>query len=152
MGYDLHITRKKNWDGWEDEHGPEISFDEWMAVVNADPELTLDGYVNVRRPDSSIFRQPIAVWTAWSKHGEGGGMAWIGLQRGNVVVKNPDWEIRRKMWRLAQVLHARVQGDDGEFYDCFGNPTRDASTTQSYWLALCRHLGFKLIWGDPVGS
>jgi hypothetical protein len=28
MGYDLHITRKKNWDGFEDEHGPEISVDE----------------------------------------------------------------------------------------------------------------------------
>jgi hypothetical protein len=56
------------------------------------------------------------------------------------------------MWRLAQALNAKVQGDDGEFYDCFGNPTPRAWTTQSYWLALLRHLGFKFIWGDPVGS
>ena len=38
MGYDLHITRKRNWGGFEDEQGPEISFDEWIAVVNADRE------------------------------------------------------------------------------------------------------------------
>ena len=56
------------------------------------------------------------------------------------------------MWRLAQRLKAKVQGDDGEFYDRFGNPTPDASTTRSYWRSLLRHLGFKFIWGDPVGS
>jgi hypothetical protein len=31
-------------------------------------------------------------------------------------------------------------------------PTRDASTTQNYRQALCRHLGFKFICGDPVGN
>jgi hypothetical protein len=152
MGYDLHITQKKNWDGWEDEHGPEISFDEWMVVVNADPELHLEGYVDIRLPDRSTFRQPLAAWTAHSRYGEPGGTSALGLSHGNVTAKNPDREFRCKMWRLAQILKAKVQGDDGEFYDCFGNPTRDAATTQSYWLALCRHLGFKFIWGDPVGS
>jgi hypothetical protein len=152
MGYDLHITRKKNWDGFEDEHGPEISFDEWMAVVNADAELRVEGYVNQRLADNSIFRQPLAAWTAYSRYRADDPGPALGLWHGNVDAKNPDREFRCKMWRLAQVLQAKVQGDDGEFYDRFGNPTRDASTTQNYWLALTRHLGFKFIWGDPVGS
>ena len=152
MGYDLHITRKKNWDGFEDEHGPDISFDEWMAVVNADPELRIEGYENRRLADKSIVKQPLAVCTAHSRYTERDPGPALGYRHGNVDAKNPDREFRRKMWRLAQLLEAKVQGDDGEFYDCFGNPTRDASTTQSYWLALTRHLGFKFIWGDPVGS
>ena len=33
MCYDLHITRTKNWDGFEGEHGPEISLDANEADV-----------------------------------------------------------------------------------------------------------------------
>ncbi|MGO9397533.1 MAG: hypothetical protein ACLP19_06755, partial [Xanthobacteraceae bacterium] len=75
MGYDLHITRKKNWDGFEDEHGPEISLDEWIAMVRADAEMRLDGFCEVRLPHGKVFRldrPSIAVWTAWSHHGEAG--------------------------------------------------------------------------------
>jgi len=56
MGYDLHITRKKNWDGFEDEHGPEISLDEWIAMVRADAEMPLDGFCEVRLPHGKVFR------------------------------------------------------------------------------------------------
>jgi hypothetical protein len=152
MGYDLHITRKKNWDGWEDEHGPEISFDEWTAVVNADSELRIEGYEDRRLPDKSIVRQPLAAWTAYSRYRADYPGPALGLSHGNVTARNPDREFRCKMWRLAQALNAKVQGDDGEFYDCFGNPTPRAWTTQSYWLALVRHFGFRLVWGNPVGS
>jgi hypothetical protein len=75
----------------------------------------------------------VAVWTAWSHHGEHGDMAWFHHHHDNVAVKNPDREIRRKMWRLAERLGAKVQGDDGEYYDRFGNPTDDASKTRTYW-------------------
>jgi hypothetical protein len=37
------------------------------------------------------------------------------------AVKNPDPEILRKMWSLAQRLDAMVQGDEGEQYDASGN-------------------------------
>lgn len=130
MGYDLHITRKKNWDGFEDEHGPEISFEEWMAAANADPEFRLDGYLDTRRPDGSVFRQPLAVWTSWSRHRENGKMVPFAWSKGNVVVKNPDEEICGKMWRVAQVLKAKVQGDDGEFYDSSGNPDDESAAIQ----------------------
>jgi hypothetical protein len=152
MGYDLHITRKKNWDGFEDEHGPAISLDEWMAVVNADPDLRVEGHENSRLPDKSILRQPLVAWTAHSRYSADTPGPALGHHHGNVDAKNPDREFRCKMWQLAQALKAKVQGDDGEFYDRFGNPTRAASTTQNFWLARFRHLGFKFIWGDPVGS
>lgn len=130
MGYDLHITRKKNWDGFEDEHGPEISFDEWMAVVGADSELRAVGHIDMRLPDNSIFRQPLFAWTAHSRYRDDDPGAALWLWRGNVGSTNPDREFRCKMWLLAQVLKAKVQGDDGEFYDCFGNPTPDLSKTK----------------------
>ena len=155
MGYDLHITRKKNWDGFEDESGPEIRFDEWIAVVDADRDMRLDGFCEIRLPNGKMFRHSdpsITVWTAWSHHGKAGDIAWFELKNGNVVVKNPDREIRRKMWRIARAFNAKVQGDDNEFYDRFGNPAPDALTTPDYWRALFRHLGFKFIWGDPVGG
>jgi hypothetical protein len=155
MGYDLHITRKKNWDGFEDKHGPEISSEEWVAAVNADRDMRVDGFCEVHLPDRRVFRHSdpsIAVWTAWSHHGEAGDMAWFELKHGNVTVKNPDREIRRKMWRLAQLFRAKVQGDDNEFYDRFGHPAHDESTTHNYWRALVRHPGFTFIWGDPVGG
>jgi hypothetical protein len=155
MGYDLHITRKKNWDGFEDENGREISLEAWIALVEADSEMRLDCYCEVPLPDGGAFRHAdpsLAVWTRWSHHGEAGDMAWFELRRGNIAVKNPDREIRRKMWRIARRLDAEVQGDDGEFYDRFGNPTPDAASAQNFWRALFRHLGFKFIWDDPVGG
>jgi len=42
--------------------------------------------------------------------------AWFGLWGGNVVVKNPDSEILRKMYVIAQSLSAKVKGDEGEVY------------------------------------
>jgi hypothetical protein len=112
MGYDLHITRKKNWH--ENEHGLEISLDEWIALVRADAGMRLDGFCQVPLPEGKVFRvdhPSVAVWTVWSHHGEHGDMAWFRHRHDNVAVKNPDREIRRKMWRLAERLGARVQGD-----------------------------------------
>jgi hypothetical protein len=120
MGYDVHVPRKQH---WLDEGGPEISLAEWTAVVAADRDMRLDGYAEAEVGNGSILRiesEGLSVWTAWSRHGENG-MAWFSFHRGNVTVKNPDPEIRRKMWSLAGILMARVQGDEGEFYDASGN-------------------------------
>jgi hypothetical protein len=120
MGYDLHITRKQC---WSDENGPEIALAEWIAVVAADRDMRLDGFAETRVGDGSILRiknEGLSVWTAWSRHSENG-MAWFSFRLGNVTVKNPDLEIRRKMWSLSQALSAKVQGDDWEFYDASGN-------------------------------
>jgi len=37
--------------------------------------------------------------------------------KGNLSIKNPDEECLAKMRQIAARLQARVQGDDGEFYD-----------------------------------
>jgi hypothetical protein len=50
-----------------------------------------------------------------------GDQAWFGFWGGNVVVKNPDSEILRKMYVIAQSLFAKVQGDEGETYGPDGN-------------------------------
>ena len=41
----------------------------------------------------------------------------VQLPRGQRRREDPDPEIRQKMWLLAQALSAKVQGDDGEFYN-----------------------------------
>jgi hypothetical protein len=121
MGYDVHITRRKN---WSDDDGPRISLAEWTALVEKDPEMRVDGCAEATLPDGGILRvesKGLSVWTAYSAHGRDGNMAWFDLRRGNVVVKNPDPEILQKMWSLAQRLAASVQGDEGEYYDSAGN-------------------------------
>jgi hypothetical protein len=120
MGYDVHITRKRNW--FDD--SPEIALGEWLSYVGRDPEMRLDGFAEAALPDGSVLRMEspgLAVWTAYSGHGHRGNMAWFHASQGDIVVKNPDPEILRKMWRIAQALNAKVQGDDGEIYDADGN-------------------------------
>ena len=60
MGYDVHITRRQN---WSDPSGPVISLAEWVAVVESDPEMRLDGYAETRVPDGvlRIEREGLAV-------------------------------------------------------------------------------------------
>jgi hypothetical protein len=122
MGYDVHITRKKN---WCDQDGPEIPLAEWTSIVRSDQEMRLDGYAETKLEDGRILRtenEGLTVWTGYSRQGENGNLAWFVFRNGNIVVKNPDSEILQKMWSLAQVLSAKVQGDDDEVYDAFGNP------------------------------
>lgn len=159
MDYALHIARKKIWDGFGDAYGSDISLQEWLTVVKTDPELRLDSFRELPIPAGQASRHTdasIAVWTRRPRHGRPGDMtsdmASFCFTSGNVVVKNPHRNVRRKMWRIAQTLTAKVQGDDGEFYDRCGNPIADAAQTQDYWYALCRSLAFRFIWGDPAGS
>lgn len=115
MGYDLHITRRENW--FDDD--TEISIEEWLTVVHNDPELRLDGFAEAETPTGEKIRiedEGLCVWTAYSRHGVNGNMAWLWHSRGNVMAKNPDVEIRQKMWCIADKLGARIQGDEGEWY------------------------------------
>ena len=131
MGYDVHITRREE---WFDKEPPEIAVEEWITVVRDDPEMRLDGYAETQLLDGSVLRveEPgMAVWTAYSKHGLDGNMAWIWHSRGNVMAKNPDEEILCKMWKLAQKLGASVQGDEGELYGSDGRTLPEGEPAQS---------------------
>lgn len=122
MGYNIHVTRKEN---WFDEDGPNISIDEWSTLVEGDAEMRMDGYAEATMSGGGKFRvesDGLAVWVAYSGHDENRNMAWFDFDGANIVVKNPDVEILKKMWRIAQKLEARVQGDECELYDQNGEP------------------------------
>jgi hypothetical protein len=120
MGYDVHITRAEDWaDGSSDP----ITLEEWLTYVADDPEMQLDGIAETTAPDGTVLRyqgEGLSVWTAYSGHGLQGNMVWFDYGDGNITVKNPDAEILAKMNAIAEALGARVQGDEGEFYDAEG--------------------------------
>ena len=132
MSYDVYITRKHY---WIDPEGPEISLAEWLAVVDADPEMELDGY-DEPRPNRNAFRtegECLSIWTAYSEHDKRGNAAWFVHSDGNVMVRSPDAEIICKMWSLAQALSAKVQGDDGEVYDSFARSSHPDAPKRPWW-------------------
>ncbi|GLS21140.1 hypothetical protein GCM10007874_41570 [Labrys miyagiensis] len=115
MGYELHITRKENWF----DEAPDITPGEWLAFVGGDSEMRHDGFAEAPVGGGKMLRiesEDISVWTAYSGGASGRNTAWITWSNGNIVAKNPDREIRQKMWRIAQFFDAKVQGDDGELY------------------------------------
>jgi hypothetical protein len=98
MGYDLHITRRKDWSA----EGDEISVEEWIFYVEMDPELSLwqdNGPHMARWSGKSTYADP---WLDWFK--------------GAIYSKNPDEALIYKMMEIAQFLGGCVQGDDGEIY------------------------------------
>lgn len=121
MGYDVHITRKAD---WFDEEGPTISIDEWKAYIASDPEIRLDGFAEAVVGGGAILRieqDGLAVWTGYSNKENS---VWIGPSSEGISVKNPDVEILRKMFEIAQALNARVIGDEGEEYGADGTMLR----------------------------
>ena len=102
MGYDLHITRKAQ---WIDEDGPSISPQEWLALLEADPELS-------RATDA----RDDELTGAWK------GQTIFWFTDGEVRCSNPDQPMIRKMVAIAEQLGATVQGDDGEIYREDGTP------------------------------
>ena len=131
MGYEVHITRKENWF----DEGPDIALEEWLDVVRSDPEMRLDGHAEATVAEGAVLRMEdpsMSVWVGYSKHGQQGNMAWLWHSRGNVMAKNPDEEILRKMSLIAAQLSAKVQGDEGELYGEDGNPIGEATSTPNH--------------------
>jgi hypothetical protein len=98
MGYDLHITRRKDWCN----EGSDITAEEWLAYVATDSQLRLDSTSKRHSVTMDIKCQYPDPWLEWSE--------------GCIYTKNPDEPILAKMLQIASALGARVQGDDGEFY------------------------------------
>jgi hypothetical protein len=109
MGYDLHITRRKDWSNDE----PDISLAEWEAYVSSDPELRLTGIAETPTPDGLLQYKNagLAVWVAHPSR-----QVWFDPRAGGIAVKNPDEITIDKMVAIARRLRAHVQGDDGETY------------------------------------
>ena len=100
MGYDLHVTRA---DHWTDAVGHEITTDEWGDVIRWDPDL---------HPDRT--NGPNAV--TWIDNAQGH-RGWFDWSNGVVYTSDPNPATVEKMITLASRLEARVQGDNGEFYE-----------------------------------
>ena len=101
MGYNLYITRRRD---WHDDVGPSITREEWFTLIDDDPELSLKSdsegmYANW--VGECTYPDP---WFAYDEH------------LGTIDTKNPDEPIIQKMLDIAARLDARVQGDDGEIY------------------------------------
>ena len=115
MGYDLHITRKANWF----DASPAIDLHDWLEYVASDPALQHEGFAEALTASGDVLRIEsfgTCIWKGYSQGANSESTAWFTWSLGNIVVKNPDQEIRRKMWHVAQTLHASVQGDEGEHY------------------------------------
>ena len=112
MGYEVRILRGPNW--WENE-GYEISEAEWQRVVEADPEMRMSGVAEAAYLEGVLqYENPnLAEWTGHPSRG----VVWFEFRGGMVVVNNPDEPIIIKMQKIARLLGARVQGDEGEFYN-----------------------------------
>jgi hypothetical protein len=100
MGYDLHITRAEH---WAENEGCPITYAEWLAIVEADPELRS---CPENGPDFAIWIDPQT----------GADKGWLGWFDGDIYSKYPDPALLGKMLELAAKLRAKVQGDDGEPY------------------------------------
>ncbi len=108
MGYDLRITRAPGF--WAETESGGINIEEWMRVVEADPELSLeDG------------RMGFAGWLGPSRYPD----PWFDWWRRSIKTKNPDPPMVEKMLQIASRLDARVQGDDGEIYLSHGGVEKD---------------------------
>jgi hypothetical protein len=98
-GYDVHITRRAE---WSDEKGPKISLAEWRAYLLTDsqviqaPHNTKNDFL-IELPGEEVF-------------------LLYNPRYGELVVKDPSTQALTKLTQIARGLHARVQGDEGEFY------------------------------------
>jgi|SRR5215471_17853998 len=115
MGYDIHITRAGA--GWYANDDCQITGEEWLTVVNEDPELKLAGY------NGEYF----TLWSGRSRYPD----PWFDWSRGNVTTKNPDPPMIAKAIALAARLDAHVEGDDGERYLPDGKVERDGQVDDS---------------------
>lgn len=120
MGYNVHITRKTI--SWADETDQAaITLTEWEAYIASDPEMRLDNEVELPGYSTNapvrVARPGRSVWLPYSKSGRIANYAWFSHEGDRVTVQNPDEQILGKMQAIAHVLHARVQGDDDEYFD-----------------------------------
>jgi len=104
MGYNLHITRRHIHE--DEDHVSPISLDEWLAYVKDDPNIEIDPNNLTDPPENFIINSHPKQWPLWYcnnfKH---------------IYTKNPDNQTIGVMVKIAVILRAKVQGDDGEYYE-----------------------------------
>ncbi|MCX6794140.1 MAG: hypothetical protein NTY06_03490 [Candidatus Gottesmanbacteria bacterium] len=94
MAYVLHITRKKDWG--DDE--PKITQEEWNGLKEQ----------SVLEP-TGLANYPNSTYAKWSD-------MYFSYRNGDITSVSPNEQGIQKMKEIASILHAKVQGDDGEYY------------------------------------
>jgi hypothetical protein len=114
VGYNVYVARRHN---WYDDDGPQIAAEEWRQLVDADPDLAMVGFAEAS-VDNAVLRyeSPFLAQMVTRPDVQTAG-AWLDLEDGMIVVKNPDDTLLAKMVQIAEALGARVQGEEGEYYD-----------------------------------
>ena len=103
MGVEFHITRAEF---WADNEDSQIASEEWLNIVNHDPELS------IYAPNGEFF----ALWSGKSAYPE----PWLEWSNGNISTKWPDTALYLKMLQVATVLNAKVMDEDGTEYSSPG--------------------------------
>lgn len=112
MAYDIHISKSKN---WFDPDG-RISITEWQELIEKDPELEFADKVEAitneeQKLTFTLKNSLIAKWKSKS-----GKIVWLIFRKGSITISHPDEEIIAKAKEIANMLGAKVQGDDKEIY------------------------------------
>ena len=117
MGYELHIVRKNDWNNLDEESN--ITLNEWLSYTNNDSELEPTNSGNIKAGEEQFFHNKpgYCEWNAHSIYKETNARPWFAYWKGHISTKNPDNETVLKMLTIAEKLNAKVQGDDGEFYE-----------------------------------
>ncbi len=113
MGYELHIERA---------HPDSIGKEEWLALVERDPELQRDA------ANGECFVRFLGECRYG--HGEG----WFDWHAGAISSKHPDAALLKKMLQMAEALGAVVRGDDGEIYSTADFDASAASPSSGFKL------------------
>jgi hypothetical protein len=123
MGYHLYITRRSCLD---DDSALEISKEEWLDIVEHDPDLEVfEG--------EGTFRGEVARMCLRDKAGTCTAARYFTYRDGDVGVKKPCEPVLKKMVEIADKIAARVIGERNEIYSKEGVPDRPTSFIAGGW-------------------
>jgi len=94
MAYAIHITKKKDWVDKE----PRITQEEWDTLMT----------------NGTLEKITDPVMNAWDAKKED---VYFSFYNGDIISNPRKEEDIEKIKKVASVLHAKVQGDDGEIYE-----------------------------------
>ena len=148
MGYEIYIHRKPN--HWDEQDFGAITLGDLYEIHARHPELEfMDGTGAAPRvatnPETGEEVQLVAAGLPWI---EGFWLSEDGVLR----AKYRDDQTLIDALRLAVLLDARVQGDDGEFYDTLADLSvrnevqRPVAKAKSFWLSPPKSEGFRVVW------
>ena len=111
MPWNFHVTRRYV----PGERGAEIPLEDWVDVVERDPDLVL--------VPSAFVPSKVAPMSAalWYGHPQGAGPIVFEWLAGNLTVTRPDAPTLAKLHEFAGALGGHVEDDDGGWYDVRGH-------------------------------